>query len=65
MVGEMTRLIFIGLGSPADAFSKIGAKASVYDFGDGDVRTAVSLQNLGIDPFIAQRNSVKLDRHKH
>ena len=50
----------------ADAFTKTGTKVIVYYFGDSDVRTAVSLQNLGTGPFTKSSGTVvKFDRHKH
>ncbi len=50
----------------ADAFAKTGTSVIVYYFGDGDVRTAVSLQNLGVGALMKSSGTVmKFDRHKH
>jgi hypothetical protein len=50
----------------ADAFKNEGAHVIVYYFGDGDVRTAVALQNLGPGPLTKSIGTVvKFSREKH
>ena len=50
----------------ADAFAKTGTRVIVYYFGNGDVRTAVSLQSLGAGAMMKSSGTVmKFDRHKH
>jgi hypothetical protein len=51
---------------PASAFTKKGARVIVYYIGEGDVRTAVALQDLGGGPFQKISGSVdKFSRHQH
>jgi hypothetical protein len=50
----------------ADAFTKSGARAIVYYFGNGDHQTAVALQDLGAGPFEDIGGTVaKFDQHEH
>jgi len=50
----------------ADAFTKNGDRVIVYYFGDGELRTAVALQDLGNGPFEKSSGTiVKLNRHAH
>jgi hypothetical protein len=50
----------------ADAFTEKGTHVIVYYFGDGDVRTAVALQDLGTTPLDRRSGTVvKFDRHGH
>jgi aspartate/methionine/tyrosine aminotransferase len=50
----------------ADAFTKKGAHVIVYYFGDGDVRTAVALRDLGGGPLQKISGSVyKFNKHEH
>ena len=42
----------------AVAFTKNGVRAIVYYFGEGDMRTAVALQDLGTGPFEEDRGTV-------
>jgi hypothetical protein len=49
----------------ADAFTKSGVRVIVYYFGEGDVQTAVALQELGAGPFEERSGTVvKFDRHE-
>ncbi len=51
---------------PASSFTKKGAPVIVYYFGDGDVRTAVALQELGAGPLQKISGSVaKFNKHEH
>lgn len=50
----------------AGAFTKNGVRTIVYYFGDGDMRTAVALQDLGTGPFEMSRGTVvKFRRGDH
>jgi len=50
----------------ADAFTKNGVRVIVYYFWDGDVRTAVALQDLGTGPFEKSSGKVaNFNRHEH
>jgi len=50
----------------ADAFTKQGTHVIVYYFGDGEMRTAVALQDLGTGPFEMSRGTVvKFNKHEH
>ena len=52
--------------STVDTFKGKGAYAVVFYFGDGDVRTAVALRNLGSGPFTNNLGSVvRLDGREH
>jgi hypothetical protein len=52
--------------STADTFKGEGAYVIVFYFGDGDVRTAVALRNLGSGPFTNNVGTVvKLDGRQH
>ncbi len=52
--------------TPVDAFTKKGAHVIVYYFGDGDVRTAVALRDLGGGPLQKISGSVyKFNKHEH
>jgi len=51
---------------PADAFTKSGVRVIVYYFGNGNLQTAVALQDLGAGPFEESSGTVvKFDRHEH
>jgi hypothetical protein len=51
---------------PASTFTRKGAPVIVYYFGDGDVRTAVALQDLGAGPLQKISGSVsKFNKHEH
>jgi hypothetical protein len=51
---------------PADAFTKKGAHVIVYYFGDGNVRTAVALRDLGGAPLEKISGSVYMfNKHQH
>lgn len=50
----------------ADVFTKTKTHVLVFYFGDGAVRTAVALEDLGMGPFVKVLGTVvKLDRHEH
>ena len=50
----------------ADAFTKSGVRVIVYYFGEGDVQTAVALQDLGTEPLEERSGTVvKFDWHEH
>lgn len=50
----------------ADKFTTIGSHVIVYYFGDGDVRTAVALRDLGAEPVKSTRGTIlKVDRKGH
>ncbi len=50
----------------AAAFTKKGTHVIIYYFGDGDVRTATALQDLGTKPLDRCSGTVvKFDRHAH
>jgi len=50
----------------ADLFTKTNTQVLVYYFGDGDVRTAVALEDLGANPLVKVRGTiVKVNRHEH
>jgi hypothetical protein len=52
--------------STVDTFKGQGAYVIVFYFGDGDVRTAVSLRNLGSGPFTNDLGTVvRLDGREH
>ena len=52
--------------TPADQFAKIGSHVIVYYFGDGDVRTAVAIKDLGSASTHKSSGTVtKFDRHQH
>ena len=49
----------------ADAFTKSGIRVIVYYFGEGDLQTAVALQDIGTGPFEERSGTVvKFDRHE-
>lgn len=49
----------------ADTFTKSGVRVIVYYFGDGNLQTAVALQDLGAGPFEESSGTVvKFDRHE-
>ena len=51
---------------PADQFTTVGSYVIVYFFGDGDVRTAVAVKDLGAAPVQRCIGTVtKFDRHHH
>jgi hypothetical protein len=52
--------------TPAEAFSKTGTQVLVFYIGDGAVRTAVAVEDLGPGPFTKAVGTVaKFDRHGH
>lgn len=70
MTNPGTRIVFdkkLRAGAtPADSFKENGSYAIVYYFGDGNVRTAVALRNLGKGPFTRSIGSVvKFDKGNH
>jgi hypothetical protein len=51
---------------PADKFTTVGSRVIVYYFGDGDVRTAVAVKDLGAASLQRSVGTVtKFDRHHH
>jgi len=52
--------------TPADQFTKAGSHVIVYYFGDGDVRTAVAVKDLGAASVHKSAGTVtKFDHHQH
>lgn len=52
--------------TPADQFSTIGSHVIVYFFGDGDVRTAVAIKDLGAATVHMSTGIVaNFDHHRH
>jgi hypothetical protein len=52
--------------TPVDQFAKIGSHVIVYYFGDGDVRTAVAVKDLGTASVHKSAGTVtKFDHHQH
>lgn len=52
--------------TPAATFSKTGTEVILYFYGNGDVRTAVAVQDLGSTQLVNTAGTVtKFDKHNH